>query len=172
MRKRVFGRQLKRDTDDRKQLLRNLMRSFILNGKLKSTQAKVAAIRPELERLVTAAKRKGDAAERDIFKHLANTDATRHLIREVAPRFADRPGGYTRVFKMGPRVKDAAPVALLQWVETVNVWKAEPAKTSKTPGIVEAEIVSEKKSPAKIAAPKKTTAEKKTTKSVKVTAKK
>lgn len=144
MRKRVFGRKFNRNTDQRQQLFRNLMRSFILHGKLKTTEAKIAAVRGEVERMVTKARNKGEASERILMRRLPDSEAVKKLINEVAPKFVGRNGGYTRVLKLGERVKDAAPMAILQWVEvmdkTVISTKRVKKDTTKAK-VMDAEIV-------------------------------
>ena len=118
MRKRIFGRRLQRDTNERKALFRSLMRELVLHGKIKTTQAKAKSIKGEIEKMVTKAKTQGEGA----FVHLQKKftgEVVEKLIKEIAPLFKDRPGGYTRIIKMGRRVKDNAPMVLLEWVETV-----------------------------------------------------
>lgn len=144
MRKRVFGRKFNRNTDQRQQLFRNLMRSFILHGKLKTTEAKISAVRGEVERMVTKARNKGESSERILMRRLPDSEAVKKLINEVAPKFVGRNGGYTRVLKLGERVKDAAPMAILQWVEvmdkTVTSTKRVKKDTTKAK-VMDADIV-------------------------------
>jgi len=118
MRKRIFGRRFRRDTNERKALFKSLMNSLILHGKIKTTEAKAKAIKGEVEKIVTRAKA-GEAARRIITAKLGDTRAVEKVIGEIAPKFAERPGGYTRLLKLGSRVKDGASVALLTWVEEV-----------------------------------------------------
>lgn len=121
MRKRVFGRRFKRDTNARKALFRNLMRDLILHERIKTTEARAKAIRGEVEKLITRAKRKGEAARRDITKIVVHPPLVEKVIANLAPRFASRPGGYTRIVRLGERVKDAAPLVMIEWVETSAV---------------------------------------------------
>lgn len=118
MRKRIFGRRLQRDTNERKALFRSLMRELVLHGKIKTTEAKAKSIRGEMEKMVTKAKLQGENAAVHLQKKFTG-DVVEKLIKEIAPLFKDRPGGYTRIIKMGRRVKDNAPMVLLEWVETV-----------------------------------------------------
>ncbi len=128
MRHRVAGKKLSRSLDHRKALRRNLMKELFRHGKIRTTRAKAEAIRGEAERLITIAKRglqaekenpaKGVHARRLVAARLA---ADRRMIQkifdEVAPRYIDRPGGYTRMIKLGPRKGDAAQMVLLELVE-------------------------------------------------------
>jgi len=119
MRKRIFGRRLKRDRNQRKALFRSLMGSLVLYGKIRTTEAKAKSIKGELEKMVTLAKNKGEDAKNLLVSRLANERVVERIISEIAPKFVSRPGGYTRIIKMGPRVKDSAKMVLMSWVEEV-----------------------------------------------------
>lgn len=119
MRKRIFGRRLKRNTKERKALFRSLMNSMVLYGKIRTTEAKAKSIRGELEKLVTLAKTKGEDSKNLLISRLANSLVADKIISDIAPKFASRPGGYVRIVKMGPRLKDGARMVLLTWVEEV-----------------------------------------------------
>jgi large subunit ribosomal protein L17 len=110
-----FGRVRKVRTG----FFRSLLNNLIINEQMVTTAARAKAIRPMIEKLVTKA-RKGDlASQRLIVARLGNNEATaKKLINEIAPRFADRPGGYTRIAKMPQRDGDAAPMALIEFVES------------------------------------------------------
>lgn len=116
MRKRIFGRRLKRDKNARRALFRSLMRAFFLHGRIQTTEAKAKAIKGRLEKFVTKAKRRGETARGELLKSF-DKDIVDKLITEIAPRFESRPGGYTRFVKLGGRVKDNASMVLLEWVE-------------------------------------------------------
>ncbi len=125
MRHKVAGRRLNRDMGHRKALRRNLMKQLFAHERIKTTDAKAKAIRSEAEKLITIAKR-GNASETDmgkvnairqIAKKLGDNDAAVHVVNEIAPRYAERPGGYTRMLKLGQRAGDAAQVVLLELVE-------------------------------------------------------
>jgi len=120
MRKRIFGRRFKRDTNERKALFRSLMSSLVLHGKIRTTEAKAKSIRAEIEKLVTAAKNQGEEANRHIMKSLPNETVVAKIIAEIAPKFATRPGGYTRIIRMDRRIKDGAKMVLMSWVEEVS----------------------------------------------------
>lgn len=91
--------------------------SLVEYGGVRTTVAKAKKARPEIERLVTVA-RKGDlAARRYLLKKIPQKDIVRKLIEEIGPRFKKRPGGYLRIIKLGPRKSDGAEMARLEWVE-------------------------------------------------------
>ncbi len=115
MLKRVFGRKFNKDMNQRKILFRGLMRSLALNESIKTTESKAKAIRGEFESHITKAK-KGEEARYHLVKHLSE-DAVDRLIKDIAPRMKDRNGGYTRIVRMGARVKDNAEMVLLELVE-------------------------------------------------------
>lgn len=129
MKKGIYGRRLKRDTNERKALFRTLMREMVLRGQIKTTEAKAKSVKPELERMVTKAI-KSDQAVYHLNKTFSH-DITTRLIAEIAPKFKDRPGGYTRIIKIGNRVKDNAPMVLLEWVEKVDAVPTKKKRSSK-----------------------------------------
>lgn len=120
MRKRIFGRRLKRDKNERKALFRSLMSSLVLHGKIRTTEAKAKAIKGEVEKLVTHAKNKGEEGRRLILSTVPSEVIADRIISEIAPKFITRPGGYTRILKVGARVKDGADMVILTWVEEVK----------------------------------------------------
>lgn len=130
MRKRVFGRQLKRDTNERKALFRGLATSLVLHESIKTTEEKAKAVKSYIEKLVTKAKKNNSVhAEKLLQQHLPST-AIKKLINEIAPRFKTRPGGYTRIIKIGQRLSDNAPMVILEWVEKKGVVKKDEEKTA------------------------------------------
>jgi large subunit ribosomal protein L17 len=160
MKKQVFGRQFKRDANERKALFKNLLTSLVMEERITTTEAKAKAIKAAADKLITKAK-KGEAA----FAALApdvRYDAVAKLVKTIAPRFVDRQGGYTRIIKVGRRVADNAPQVVMEWVikgEKV-VAKKEAKKTEKKETEAKKAAVAvkaEKTSKAKVAtAPKKT----------------
>lgn len=147
MRKKIFGRRFKRDINQRKALFRSLMRELVLQERIKTTEAKAKSIKSEIERHVTKAKNLGE----DARVHLQKTfqqDVVDKLITDIAPRFSDRPGGYTRIVKLGHRVKDDAAMVYIEFVEKSSivaepvskkrVKKADTKETSKKTEKVEA----------------------------------
>ncbi|MBI4091997.1 MAG: 50S ribosomal protein L17 [Candidatus Levybacteria bacterium] len=135
----MFGRRLKRDRNQRKALFRSLMGSLVLYGKIKTTEAKAKSIKGELEKMVTLAKSKGEDARNLLVSRLSNERVVERIILEIAPKFATRPGGYIRIVKMGPRLKDGARMVLMSWVEEVlPVSFREPKRKVAKPATTEA----------------------------------
>lgn len=116
MRHRVGGRKFGRNTNQRKALFRNLAVSLILNERITTTEAKAKTIRPIVEKLVTMARDDSEHHRRLIMARLADERATAKLFDVIGPRFDGQPGGYTRIYKIGIRKGDAAPVALIEFV--------------------------------------------------------
>jgi large subunit ribosomal protein L17 len=124
MRHGVAGRKLSRGKDDRVALRRNLIKQLFEHERIRTTRAKAEAIRAQAERLITLAKlgnQAGDAkmvhARRLVAARLSDAESVRKLFDDIAPRFENRPGGYTRMVKLGPRHGDAAEMVLLELVE-------------------------------------------------------
>ncbi len=127
MRHKVAGKKLNRSTGHRTALRRNLVTELIRHGRISTTRAKAQAIRGQAEKLITMAKRGLVAAEtepsRGVFARrlaaarLNDPKVVQKLFDEVAPRFADRPGGYTRMLRLGPRKGDSAEMVVLELVE-------------------------------------------------------
>lgn len=125
MKKNVFGRQFKRDKNERTALFKGLMSALIINGRIKTTQQKAKAIKGEIEKLVTKSK-KGEASRRLLQKVLA-PNLVDKLIKEIGPRFYKRPGGYTRIIRIGRRVSDNASTVFIEWVEGETIQIEKPA---------------------------------------------
>src|ERR687893_3148454 len=119
MRHQRAGRKLGRDSAHRKALYANLASALIEHGRIKTTEAKAKEVRPIVEQMITLGKRGDLAAHRQAVAFLRSKPIAHKLFSEVAPRFAERPGGYTRVVKIGPRQGDAAPMAYLELVDYV-----------------------------------------------------
>ena len=117
MRHRRAGRKLSRDASHRKALYANLAGSLIEHGRIKTTEAKAKAVKPFAEQMITLGKRGDLHARRLALAELRSQDVVHVLFAEVAPRFADRPGGYTRIVKLGPRQGDAADMVFLELVD-------------------------------------------------------
>jgi len=115
MRHRVFGRRLKRDSDHRKALLRNLASSLILNGELETTEIKAKFVRPFIEKLVTRAKVQNFTNISKVRKSITSQIVVRKLFEEAGSKFLNRPGGYTRIVKLDFRKGDRAPMARIEW---------------------------------------------------------
>jgi large subunit ribosomal protein L17 len=119
LRHRKSGRKLGRDSAHRKALYANLTGALIEHGRIRTTEAKAKEVRPVAEEMITLGKRGDLAAQRQAVAFLRSKAVAHMLFTEVAPRFADRPGGYTRIVKIGPRQGDAAPMAYLELVDYV-----------------------------------------------------
>ena len=117
MRHRRSGRKLGRDASHRKALYSNLAGSLIEHGRIKTTVAKAKSVKPFAEQMITLGKRGDLHARRLALAELRSQDVVHVLFAEVAPRFADRPGGYTRIVKLGPRLGDAAEMVYLELVD-------------------------------------------------------
>jgi large subunit ribosomal protein L17 len=117
VRHRRAGRKLGRDSAHRKALYSNLAGALIEHGRIKTTEAKAKAVKPFAEQMITLGKRGDLHARRLAFAELRSQDVVHQLFADVAPRFADRPGGYTRIVKLGPRFGDAADMVYLELVD-------------------------------------------------------
>jgi large subunit ribosomal protein L17 len=116
MRHRRTGRQLSRTAEHRKALLRNLVTELFRRERIRTTTAKAKEARRLADRLVTYAKRGGLARRRLAARYIQDKAVLKRLFDEVAPRFAERPGGYTRVIKIGRRLGDGGEMAILELV--------------------------------------------------------
>ncbi|HLT18310.1 MAG TPA: 50S ribosomal protein L17 [Thermomicrobiales bacterium] len=117
MRHRKAGRKFGRNKDQRKALFRGLAASLILNERISTTEAKAKNIRPQIEKLVSIAREDTEHHRRLVRARIGSEAATRKLFEVIAPRFEDQNGGYTRIYKIGQRKGDAAPMALIEFVE-------------------------------------------------------
>jgi large subunit ribosomal protein L17 len=117
MRHRKSRHKLSRDAAHRKALLRNLCREVLEHERIKTSQAKAKAAKPELEKLITLGKRGDLHARRQALSALGQDKFLVHkLFEEVAPRYAERPGGYARIVKLGPRRSDSTEMVFLELV--------------------------------------------------------
>lgn len=114
MRHQAKGRQLSRTAEHRRALLRNMATSLVLHGRVDTTVAKAKELRPYAERLITLARRGDLHARRQVARKLHGRDALARLFVELGPRFAARPGGYTRILKLGHRKGDGADMARIE----------------------------------------------------------
>lgn len=117
MRHRVAGRKLGRSSAHRKALFRNLVTELLRHEQIRTTEAKAKAIRPQAEQLITLAKRGDLHARRLAARDVQDPEILRKLFDEIAERYEDREGGYIRIYKLGLRKGDAAPVVLISLVE-------------------------------------------------------
>ncbi|MRR32022.1 50S ribosomal protein L17 [bacterium] len=124
MRHKISGYRLSRTKDQRIGLRRTLINQLFEHERMQTTRAKAMAIRGEAEKMITIAKNSANRtdiekvnARRLVAARLNNADMVKKLFDDIGPRFANRPGGYTRVFKLGPRLGDSAEMVLIELVE-------------------------------------------------------
>ncbi len=124
MRHKVSGYKLGRSRDQRKGLRRTLIKQFFTHERMRTTRAKALAVRGEAEKMITLARNSANGSDIDKVNarrlaaaRIGDPDVVRKLFDEIAPRYANRSGGYTRMFKLGPRQGDAAEMVLLELVE-------------------------------------------------------
>ena len=134
MRHKKKGRKLGRKVGNRKALLRNLACQLILHKKIKTTDPKAKELRSFIEPLITLAKKDNLHARRLVIKKIPKKNVVRILFKEIAPLFSIRPGGYTRITKLGLRDNDRAPVSIIEFVESVE-----------SPQIDDSEVIEAKK---------------------------
>ena len=116
MRHRKKGRNLSRSPSHRRALLRNMATSLFRHGRIATTTAKAKELRPYAERLITLAKRGDLHARRLVARRIADREVLGKLFDDIGPRYVERPGGYTRILKLGNRRGDAANMALIELV--------------------------------------------------------
>src|SRR5450755_2547910 len=110
-------KKLSRDSAHRKSLLMNLSKELIEHERIKTTEAKAKAVKPEIEKLITLAKNDTLHARRQALSTLSQDKFAVHkLFEDLAPRYADRPGGYTRILKLGPRKSDSTEMVFIELV--------------------------------------------------------
>lgn len=117
MRHRRTGKTLDRKSAPRRALLRNLATSVVLYEHVNTTLAKAKAVRPLVERLITKGRAKSLTTRRELMKVLTVESAVNKILEELGPRYATRPGGYTRIIKLGSRKGDGAETAQIQLVK-------------------------------------------------------
>jgi large subunit ribosomal protein L17 len=127
MRHRRSGRKLGRDASHRKALYANLTGALIEHGRIRTTAAKAKEVRPVAEQMITLGRRGGVPARRQALKFLRSQDVVHKLFSDVGPRFAERPGGYSRIVRIGPRLGDAAEMVYLELVDYVPPEVSAPA---------------------------------------------
>jgi len=142
------GRQLSRSSSHKKALLINLSQDLIEHKRIKTTLGKAKELRPFVEPLITKAKTDTLASRREVARFFTKPAVMQTLFSEVGPKNADRPGGYTRIIKMGVRHGDAAPMAIVELVGYEGVQAApKPTAEDKKP----AKVAIKKSAPKKIA---------------------
>jgi large subunit ribosomal protein L17 len=147
MNHQIAGRKLGRSTDHKIALLRNLVTSLVMHDRLTTTEAKAKELRRIADRMITLGKKGDLAAVRRAERVLRSKEAIGRLFKELAPLFAARNGGYTRIIKYKTRRGDHAPLVIIEWTESKEVKAPEKKGAGKK--------VSEKKAPEKKATEKK-----------------
>lgn len=130
MRHRVSGRKLGRDAAHRKAMLANMATSLLAAERIRTTLPKAKELRSFAERLITTAKKDSLHARRLVARTVRDKDVLRKLFSQIAPRYAERPGGYTRIFKLGYRRGDSAEMAIIELVDRAGA-EQEPAATGR-----------------------------------------
>ncbi len=110
-------RKLGRPTDQRKAMLRNLVTSFLDNGRIETTETRAKETQSLAEKMITLGKKNTLHSRRQALEFITSEDVVTKVFSEIAPKYADRNGGYTRIYKLGPRRGDSAPMALLELVD-------------------------------------------------------
>ena len=116
MRHNVTQKKLGRSTPHRRAMLRNMATEFFRHGRAETTVAKAKALRPVVEKLITKARTGTLASRRAALGYITDKDIVHKLYADIAPKYVGRPGGYTRIFKIGTRPGDAADMALIELV--------------------------------------------------------
>jgi large subunit ribosomal protein L17 len=117
MRHGISGRKFNRTSSERKALFLNLAKSLLTHEQIKTTLPKAKDLRPIIERIITKARVNTLHNRRQLISELRDPALVEHLMTKVAPRFAQRPGGYTRILKAGFRYGDNAPLAVIEFVD-------------------------------------------------------
>jgi len=133
MRHQVKRGMLRRNTAHRRALLRNLVTSFLERERMRTTLAKARQARPIAEKMITLAKRGTLHARRQALAYLTKEAAVKKLFDDIGPRFTERPGGYTRIVKLGTRAGDGASMAMLELVGAEFKKKVKKKKEGKKP---------------------------------------
>lgn len=116
MRHQVSGRKFDRNSGHRRAMYRNLVTDLLKHGQIRTTLPKAKEVRPMAEKIITLGKDGTVHARRQALSFVFDPDVVAHVFATVAPRYATRPGGYTRIVKLGPRQGDGAPMALIELV--------------------------------------------------------
>jgi len=169
MRHRVAGRKLGRSSEHRLALLRNLSTALFDNEKIKTTLAKAKQLRPFAEKLVTLSKRETLHARRQVLRHIKDQKVVSKLFDSLSARYAQRPGGYTRIIKLGPRRGDHAEMAIIELVGAeegvaVEAAAAPAAKSAKKAKVKKKTKATKAKKAEQAKAKTSATTKKKTTK--------
>ena len=132
MRHKKKGRKLGRKVGHRKALLMNLACQLITHKKIKTTDPKAKELRSFIEPLITLAKKNDLHSRRLVIKKIPKKNIVRVLFEEIAPVFSERPGGYTRITKLGRRDNDRAPVSIIEFVESTETILTESSESNQS----------------------------------------
>jgi len=132
MRHKKKGRKLGRKVGNRKALLMNLACQLITHKKIKTTDPKAKELRSFIEPLITLAKKNDLHSRRLVIKKIPKKNIVRVLFEEIAPVFSERPGGYTRITKLGRRDNDRAPVSIIEFVESTETILTESSESNQS----------------------------------------
>ena len=130
MRHKKKGRKLGRKVGNRRALLMNLALQMITHKRIKTTDSKAKELRMFIEPLITLAKKNDVHSRRMVIKKIPDKNIVKILFDDIAPNYIDRPGGYTRIVKLGYRDNDRAPVSIIEFVDMVDVASSEEKETS------------------------------------------
>jgi large subunit ribosomal protein L17 len=133
MRHLVKGKRLRRNTAQRRALLRSLVTSFLEKERVRTTLAKAKATRPVAEKMITLAKKDTLHTRRLALRFIYKKPVVKKLFDDIGPRFSERPGGYTRIVKIGPRAGDGADMAILELLGSEFKKKEKKKKKKEKP---------------------------------------
>ena len=131
MRHNVHGRKLGRTSAHRKAMFRNQLASLVTHERIRTTLHKAKELRPLAEKIITQGKRGTIHSRRLVRRWIPDRSLVRKVFDEIAPRFAERPGGYLRIVKLGPRRGDGAEMAVIEFVEKAEAAAVEEPKKKK-----------------------------------------
>lgn len=138
MKKNVFGRKFNRDTNERKALFKALVSSLVINEKIRTTEPKAKAIKADVDKVITKVKKNGELAQR-LLAGALNPQALEKLVNDVAPRFKERNGGYTRIIRIGRRFGDNAMEVMMEFTEKGSALRSprqlEASSDASTPAV-------------------------------------
>jgi len=154
MRHRVKGRKFNRTSEHRRALMRNLATSLIKHKKITTTVEKAKELRKFIEPIITKAKTDSVASKRYVSDDIKDRDIVKELFTEVIAKVGERPGGYTRIVRLGQRKGDGAELAIIELVDFSGIVKPKPAKKAKTESIAPTEKTEEVKEEKKDEKPK------------------
>ena len=129
MRHRKKGRKLGRKVGNRRALLMNLACQLVIHKRIKTTDAKAKELRSFIEPIITLAKKNDLHSRRMVLRKIPHKNIVETLFKEIAPGYVDRPGGYTRLIKLGYRDNDRAPVSIIEFVDMVEISTTEEKET-------------------------------------------